>query len=118
MAEFVFPERRFIEAGATQEEVDQLRREFNASDVTVQRDQTQFWASQSARGLLDFIIRLRTDGRFGTYVASVDDASPQAAERALDRAESASERESVHDDAQSAAESAESESDDESDDED
>lgn len=110
MAEFIFPESRFALAGATSDEIDELRREFNANDLTLQRAQSEYWASQSTGGLTDFLIRLRTANRFGTHVPS-DDASPEQSERALRRAESAAEREAVQNDAESVSDVSESNSD-------
>jgi hypothetical protein len=64
VSEFTFPERRFIEAEATTDEVAQLRQEFNASDVTVQRSLFDYWASGPTGLLRDYLKRLRDEGRF------------------------------------------------------
>lgn len=81
MAEFVFPEKRFVEAGGSSHEVAQMRREFSASDLTIQRAQAEFWLPLSVNGLRDYLTRRREDGYFTS--------TPESSESALDDAESA-----------------------------
>lgn len=71
MAEFEFPEKRFKSAKATTEELDVLRQEFNASDLTIQRSLHEFWKGQPASGLRDYLTRERSNGRFQTEVKEV-----------------------------------------------
>ena len=93
MSDFTFPEARFVGAGASSDEVDVLRREFNASDVTVQRSLDGFWASQSVGGLRDSLARCRLDGRF---VATSENA--QSSESTLEDDSDDSDAETVEND--------------------
>ena len=74
MTEFIFPERRFSEAGVSLETIDAMRQEFSSSDVTVQRALTEFWATQSSGGMSDYANRWQA-GR---------DATPEAIESTLE----------------------------------
>jgi hypothetical protein len=64
VTDYAFPEQRFKEAGATASERDQLRREFNMSDVVVQRSLNDHWAPLSKNGLRDYLQLLRDNGHF------------------------------------------------------
>lgn|SRR5665213_1680469 len=80
MSDYTFPEDRFVEAGGTPDEVDTLRREFNSSDVTIQRSQSGYWASGSTGRLRDYLATARESGKF-----SASKTPPRSTESTLER---------------------------------
>jgi hypothetical protein len=67
MSEYTFPEQRFVQAGIPQSDVDQMRRSFNTSDLTIQRALVEFWQPISVGALLDYV---QTQRDAGLIVAS------------------------------------------------
>ncbi len=55
MSDPVFPETRFVDAGATPEQVEAFRVTFTSSDVLVQRSLADFWSSLSTTGLATLV---------------------------------------------------------------
>ena len=54
MSEYTFPEARFVQAGVAQDEVDVMRRSFNASDLSIQRALCEYWQPLSIGALRDY----------------------------------------------------------------
>ncbi len=73
----VFPESRFVDAGATSQQVEAFRVTFTSSDVLVQRSLADFWSSQSISGLATVIAN-----RFRATVEA--SPTPEAQETALE----------------------------------
>ena len=63
MAE-LFPVKRFTTAGATKAEKDQLKREFERSDLGVQQGMIEHFKSQSTSGIREYLENLRSGGHF------------------------------------------------------
>jgi hypothetical protein len=59
MPSWIFPEKRFQEAGVSTEDIDAMRREFNEYDLSIQRAQCEYWQTQSINGLRDYAERRR-----------------------------------------------------------
>lgn len=60
--DLTFPTQRFRDAGATREELDELRSQFRRSDVVVQRQQIEFWAGKPSSALRDYLDSRREVG--------------------------------------------------------
>ena len=88
MAEFNFPELRFIQAGVPLIQVDKMRREFAASDLTIQRSLCEFWSDKSQGALRDYATRYATVGEA--------EAPSESPESALDSPESDANDEGAH----------------------
>jgi hypothetical protein len=63
MAE-LFPVKRFTTAGATKAEKDQLKREFERSDLGVQQGMIEHFKGQSTSGIREYLENLRSGGHF------------------------------------------------------
>ena len=76
MADTAFPTVRFLEAGGTAEEVAQLEKEYNKSDLGGQQALSDFWASVAMGDLVEYVTDLRDQGHFNPDETIVDhDAS-------------------------------------------
>jgi hypothetical protein len=62
MVDLTFPLERFREAGATPEELAELRSQFRRSDVIIQRQQVEFWAGKPTSALRDYLDTRREVG--------------------------------------------------------
>jgi hypothetical protein len=74
MSDYTFPEKRFVDIGATIDEVTQLRREFNNSDTSIQRSLSEFWSPIPDTQLSDYLDNLRTSGHFVQSVVDTPEA--------------------------------------------
>ena len=63
MSEFTFPEQRFLQAGVPESDVEQMRREFNSFDLTLQRAVVEHLQSLSVGALRDYVQTMRDAGR-------------------------------------------------------
>ena len=85
MSDLTFPSQRLSAAGATSAEVAQLQREFDSSDLNVQKGIDEFYRGQSEGGLRDQLSQLRERGHFKgtpaeivTTEVEVDGTTPEA----------------------------------------
>ena len=60
----LFPVKRFTTAGASKAEREQLKREFERSDLGVQQSMVEHFKGQSTSGLREYLENLRSGGHF------------------------------------------------------
>ena len=95
MSDLAFPAERFLDAGATPDELAQLVGEFERSDLVVQSSLIEQWASDSTAAIGEYLGLLREGGYFsgpvdgaGESMAAPSDPEPESgAEAVLDPSE-------------------------------
>ncbi len=102
MAE-MFPVKRFTTAGATKDEREQLKREFERSDLSIQQGMVEHFKAQSTSGLRDYLDNLREMGHFTDAPERVPELDSGDSDSELDEApkktgKSALPAESIEDD--------------------